>query len=85
MAYYAEEWQNRQEDQLKIIRGIGCKKFVLILKIGIYPDIILKRSQDLGKVHKERDLFIQASGRKWTQTIEADTLGFVSYFKSLEN
>ena len=85
MAYYAEEWQNRHDDKLKIIRGIGCKKFILIFQIGYYPDIILKRSQDLGRVHKERDLFIQASGRKWTQTKEGDTLGFVSYFKSLEN
>jgi hypothetical protein len=80
-SYYHEEWTNTQDDKLKIIKGINCRQYHLLLSIGIYPDITLKRSKDLNKVERERDLFIKSSYKKWTQTKEADPLGFVSYYK----
>lgn len=82
MTYYHEEWTNTQDDRLKIIKGIRCTQYHLLLSIGIYSDITLKRSKDLNKVERERDFFIKASSRKWNQTKEADTLGFVSYYKN---
>jgi hypothetical protein len=84
MTYYCEEWINTQDDKLKIIKGIRCKQYHLLLSIGIYPDITLKRSKDLNKVERERDRFIQSSCKKWTKTQEADPLGFVTYYKEVK-